>query len=651
MEEGAKMLKLSVDRDSLSSEEIGLLDKMRKNCARKIILATTLAGSGHPGGALSSLDMLLVIYSLANVDPKNPRKPDRDRVVVSHGHISAGVYSVLSEFGFFEEAPFLMEFRRVGSAFAGHVEQVVPGVEWNTGNLGQGLSAACGMAKALKLKNLSSKVFCLMGDGEQQKGQVIEARRWANKYNLNNLIVLIDYNKLQIGGDIQKVMPQNIKEEILATNWNLLEINGHDFNEIFLALKRAITGEVKKPEKPTAILAHTVMGKGISFMENDPKWHGMPLPEELAKKALEELGFDPKEVDELKEKRRSWKVCFPHFPHEPEEVEIKIPQVALYSPQEKTDCRSAYGRFLEALGKENNLPEKPPKVLGLTCDLEGSVKMKGFHKVSPHAFFESGIQEHHTTSVSGALSKEGFLVFFSTFGVFAVDEVYNQLRINELNKTSLKIVSTHLGVDVGEDGPTHQCIDYLGLLFNLPEMEIYLPADPNQTIHILSVVVKRKGDIFVGMGRSKIPLILKENGEPYFDEKYVFTPGKADWLRKGKDGVIICYGNTVKNAIKAWEILKDKGKSVSVLNVASIRPFPEEDILEAVKLGKVLVVEDHFIETGLGMKIASFCALKGLSPKIKLLGHKRPLSSGKPAELFKISEIDEEGIVKNFLIL
>lgn len=641
------MIKIDINKSDLSSQEIESLEASFKRCARRIILATTLAGSGHPGGSLSSLSLLLVLYAIAKVDPNNPRSENRDRIVISHGHISAGVYSVLCEYGFFSEEPFLMEFRKAGSAFAGHVEQSVPGVEWNTGNLGQGLSAACGMAKAIKLKGLNNKVFCLMGDGEQQKGQVIEARRWAVKFGLDNLIVLIDYNKLQIGGDISKVMPQKIKEEILATSWNVIEIDGHNFSEIFKALKKAIENNVEHPENPTAILAHTIMGKGISFMENDHKWHGMALPEELAKKALEELGFDPCELDVLKEKRKNWKVTFPHHPHDPLPIEIKIPKPTVYPSDTKMDCRSAYGNALLKLAKENNLPDKTPKILGLTCDLESSVKMEKFKNFFPSAFFESGIQEHNTATIAGALSKEGFVVFFSTFGVFAVDEVYNQLRLNSLNKTALKVVSTHLGADVGEDGPTHHCIDYLGILFNLPDFEIYIPADPNQTDHIIRYIAKINKNIFVGMGRSKVSIITKEDGSPYFDENYQFTPGKADWIRKGEKGIIITYGTMSQYALSAWEILKNKGIEVSLLNVASIRPLPEEDLLKASEFKNILVVEDHYVETGLGSKIASFFALKKKTLNLRLLGLKGPMSSGNPKELFKLAGLDPENIAKN----
>ena len=384
------MLRLDPQKERLTPEEIEALQEMWRRCARRVILATTLAGCGHPGGSLSSLHMLILLYALIEHDPKTPRRPERDRVVVSHGHISPGVYAVLCEYGYFPEEPFLMEFRRAGSAFGGHVEQSVPGVEWNTGNLGQGLSAACGMARALKLKGIPRRVFCLMGDGEQQKGQVIEARRFAVKFGLNNLCALIDYNRLQIGGRIWRVMPQDVAHEIKATFWNVIEANGHDFNDLYQALRRFLTGEVLCPDKPTAILATTTMGKGISFMEDDEKWHGMALPPELAKKALEELGFDPGELDLLLEKRKNHPVSFPHQPHEPEPVEIDPGEPILYGPEEKTDCRSAYGKALLSLAERNNREGQPPRVLGVTCDLEGLGQDDGLPQAQPRGLPRSG---------------------------------------------------------------------------------------------------------------------------------------------------------------------------------------------------------------------------------------------------------------------
>ena len=194
-------------------------------------------------------------------------------------------------------------------------------------------------------------------------------------------------------------------------------------------------------------------------------------------------------------------------------------------------------------------------VVGFSCDLEGSVKMDGFHKVSDTAFFESGIQEHHTATASGAMSREGFVTFFSTFGTFGVTEVFNQMRLNDINNTNLKLVCTHLGLDVGEDGQTHQCIDYIGLLQNLFGFSIFIPADPNQTDRIIRYVAGRPGNFFVGMGRSKVSPILDESGLPAFAGDYRFVPAKADWLRQGGQAAILAYGPIVHEAVKACEEL------------------------------------------------------------------------------------------------
>ncbi|MCI5145264.1 MAG: transketolase, partial [Candidatus Electrothrix sp. AR3] len=254
-------LKFDPAAKELTAEEIETLKAMRTRCARRILLSTSLAASGHPGGSLSSLDMLLVAYGMINHDPKNPRMAERDRMVESIGHISPGVYSVLAENDYFSEDDFLAGFRRTGSGFPGHVESIVPGVEWDTGNLGQGLSTAVGMAQAFKTKGMSNRVFCLMGDGEQQKGQISEAIRHAVKYKLDNLTVLIDRNRLQICGSTEDIMPQCMQKlyGALGFNTEYLE-DGHDYQAIYQALRESynnISGV------PTVIIANTVMSKGI----------------------------------------------------------------------------------------------------------------------------------------------------------------------------------------------------------------------------------------------------------------------------------------------------------------------------------------------------------------------------------------------------
>jgi transketolase len=641
-------LALNLKSDGLSTEELNRLAAMRQRCARRILLSTTLAASGHPGGSLSALDLLLVTYGLIRHDPARPLWEERDRVVVSMGHISPGVYSVLAEYGYFSEEDFLAGFRRAGSGFPGHVERIVPGVEWDTGNLGQGLSAAVGMALALKMKGSERKVIVFMGDGEQQKGQISEALRFAGKYKLNNLLVIIDRNHLQICGTTTCVMPQEIRASYAASGWNVLYLeDGHDCRKIHRAFSDAYQGRVANPEEPTVIVARTVMSKGISFMENQAKYHGSPLKQDQLAAAFAELGVE-NDFDRFAALRKKPVATHTKMEHAPPAPAILPGEPVVYEPGVMTDCRSAYGKALLGLAEANNIAGAAPKVVGVSCDLEGSVKMGDFRKHSPAAFFEAGIQEHHAATMAGALSREELAVFFSTFGVFAVSEVYNQNRLNDINETGLKVVATHVGLDVGEDGPTHQCIDYLGLLRNLFRFSVFLPADPNQTDRITRYVAAHGGNFFVGMGRSLTPVITREDGTVFFGADYEFRPGKGDWLRRGAGGTIITYGALVPQALAACQQLLEEGVEVGVLNMASLLPLDRQAVIEAARTGPVLTVEDHHVDTGLGAMIGLVLAEEGIAVPFRRLGVSRYGASGKPADLYADQGLDQAGIVRAF---
>lgn len=635
------MFHVDIQQESLTNDQCFQLQAMWRRCAKRIILATTLAGSGHPGGSLSSLHLLLVLYSTIRHRPEDPRWFERDRVVVSMGHISPGVYSVLSEFGYFGEEKFLLEFRRAGSHCAGHVEQTVPGIEWNTGNLGQGLSVGTGLCLAQDRIGLPDKTIVLMGDGEQQKGQVAEARRFATKFGQGNLIGVVDRNHLQIGGCTEDVMRVRVREEYAAAGWNVLYVaDGHDFQGVFKALRRAWNCEGLMSGRPTVLVARTVMGKGISFMEDQAKYHGSPLFADDAGRALEELGFERSELAEWQAARSGHQVEL--LCETPESVcpAVDPGEPIVYEPAVRTDCRSAYGAALKSLAEANNPPGGLPKIMGFSCDLEGSVKMQGLRAVSPEAFIETGIQEHHAAACAAAVTREGLVSFFSTFGVFAVAETYNQYRLSDLNKTNLKVVATHVGLDVGEDGPTHQSIDYFGVLRNLFGFSIFAPADPNQTDRIVRYVTTHSGNHFVGMGRSKLPVVLTGDGRPFFGPDYVFRPGKADWLRRGSRATFLTYGALVPRVLEAQATLGAEELAVGVLNMASLKPLDEEAILEAAALGPVVTVEDHVVYTGLGAAVAQVLVGAGVSQQVLSLGVTDYGSSGKPEDLYRFQGLD-----------
>ncbi len=633
-------LQLTMQSSELSSEELSTLQEMRVRCAKNILLSTSLAGSGHPGGSLSTLDNLLVTYGCMRHDASQPDLEERDRVIMSIGHVSPAVYAILAEYGYFTEADFLSGFRRTGSGFPGHVERIVPGVEWDTGNLGQGLSTAVGLAHGFKIQNRSNKVIVFMGDGEHQKGQIIEAIRYASKYKLDNLIVVIDRNHLQICGTTEEVMPQSIRSLYSTNNWDVKYLeNGHDYNAYFQTFSEAY---LKNDGVPTVIVSRTIMSKGISFMENIPKYHGSPLDRESLAKAMKELGVED-EFEKWDDLRKQPVATATIQQYRAPEVSVSGGEPILYEAGTMLDNRSAYGSALLGLAEANN-HNNNMVIAGISCDLEGSVKMGGFHKHSPRAYMEAGIQEHHAATMAGGLASLGLVTFFSTFGAFAVSEVYNQNRLNDFNHASVKVVATHVGLDVGEDGPTHQCIDYLGLFRNYYRSSVFMPADPNQTDRIIRYIATVPGNVFVGMGRSKTPVITKEDGSVFFDSDYTFQAGKGDWLRTGTDATIVTYGAVVPAVMEAWEILKADGHSVGILNMGSLVPLDKDAVLQAVATGVVVTVEDHHVETGLGSMVATVVAEAGQGIAFKRLGVSQYGGSGKPADLYASQGLDAKSI-------
>ena len=638
-------LQLTMQSSELSSDELHSLQDMRTRCAKNILLSTSLAGSGHPGGSLSSLDNLLVTYGCIRHDAENPGMDERDRVIMSIGHVSPGVYATLAEYGYFKEDDFLTGFRRTGSGFPGHVERIVPGVEWDTGNLGQGLSTAVGLAHGFKIQNKPNRVICFMGDGEQQKGQIIEAIRYASKYKLDNLIVVIDRNHLQICGTTEEVMAQSVRSLYSINNWDVQYLeDGHDQNAYFQTFSEAYQ---KSDGLPTVIVSRTTMGKGISFMENIAKYHGSPLDRESIAKAMAELGVED-EFEKWDALRQNPVDTSTIQSYKEIQQNVKAGKPIVYDAETTLDNRSAYGNALLSLAEANN-SDSNMVITGISCDLEGSVKMGGFHKHSPSAFLEAGIQEHHAATMAGGLSSLGLVTFFSTFGAFAVSEVYNQNRLNDFNHASVKVVATHVGLDVGEDGPTHQCIDYLGLFRNYFRSSVFMPADPNQTDHIIRYVATTPGNMFVGMGRSKMKMICREDGTPFFDENYSFVAGKGDWLRQGHDATIISYGAVTPMVMEAWEMLIDAGHSVAVLNMGSLLPIDEEAVLQAAECGVVLTVEDHHVDTGLGSMVGTILAEAGKGITFQRSGVSQYGGSGKPADLYASQGLDAKSIAAKII--
>lgn len=619
-----------------------LITKIGKQAliARQAILhMTTLSGSGHPGGSMSSIDVLLSIYNTMRHNPDFPDWEERDRMVVSIGHISPAVFSTLGIMGYFPLEEAISQFRAYGSIFEGHIERDVPGVEWSSGNLGQGLSAAVGFAVASRMKKLGNRIYVLMGDGEQQKGQLSEARRFAAKYNLDNLIAIVDYNQLQISGSIHDVMPQNIRKNWESDGWQVMEVNGHDIPLILQTLEDA-----RDATKPVMILAHTTMGKGVSFMENKAKYHGSTLSKDQCAEALGELGM-PNELEKYQAMRDSFKP----MPHSPKiefhpELDLKPGKPVLYSSE--SDCRSAWGKAIADLGKLNQ--NSPNPIVVVDCDLASSVKTSEFHDALPERFLQSGIMEHHAAVMSGAISTMGIQCFWSDFGVFGIDETYNMQRLNDINHTNLKTVVTHVGIDVGADGKTHQCVDYISLARNLYDTRIICPADANQTDRVIRWLIDKPGNYFVTMGRSKLPILKDQDGEIYYGLDYCFEYGKADILRIGDQGTVFACGTPVARAAKAVDALREEGIFLELIAVSCPLEISQDLIAEAARKGPIFSVEDHSIHGGLGSTIADALVASGSSAPLIRCGVDKYPVSGDSEDLFRAFALDHASLKKRF---
>ncbi|HEY3278635.1 MAG TPA: transketolase [Syntrophorhabdaceae bacterium] len=613
------------EKERLTEKESQDLAELSRIAKGDIITMTRLAGSGHPGGSISSLDLYLVLFSYAQLSGEA-----RDRFVISHGHTSPGVYASLARLGHLPAEEVVAFFRKAGSPFEGHVVKGIPYIDWSTGNLGQGLSAGCGFALASKMRGEDSHVYVLMGDGEQQKGQISEARRFAKKFGLSNMTALIDFNGLQISGAIDCVMPQNVIENYLSDGWDVLEIDGHDYDDIYRALKKT-----RNSGSPTCVIARTVMGKGIPLMENKEKYHGSPLNEKEYKEAMSALGIEDGFAEYQVKRRGTWTWRKSILE---KELVVDPGEPITYGNEAKMDNRSAFGKALKDIGERNI--GKGSTVCVFDCDLAGSVKTADFAAAFPQYFFQGGIQEHNTATVSGALSTDGFLTFFADFGAFGIDETYNQQRLNDINNANLKLILTHVGLDVGQDGKTHQCVDYISLAANLHNLKVIVPADPNQTDRAVRYAATTKGNFLIAMGRSRWPVISGSGDKALYDDGYTFEYGKMDIVKEGKDGAIICYGGMVSKGMDISRALEREGLFMGVINMACPKETDEEVMSRLLTLPVIVTYEDHNVLTGIAPCIAAYLLKKGYKGRMESFGVKGYGVSGEAEEAYEAEGLD-----------
>jgi transketolase len=580
---------------------------------------TTRAGSGHPTTCLSMAELAACLFfGEMKYDVRNHANWANDEFVLSKGHAAPILWAAYAEAGIIPIES-LVDLRRISSELEGHPTPRMKWVKAATGSLGQGLSVGVGIALAQKLAKSSGRTFVMMGDGECAEGAVWEAANAAVNFRLKNLIALVDVNRL--GQSDVTMHGHNLaayERKFKAFGWEVHKVNGHDIAGILAALAKS-----RKAGGPAVLLAKTIKGKGVSFLEDKNGWHGKPLKEEELGRALKEIGPMP-EIDSKKYVRPPSRALKPRFKQEYDW------ERTVYTGS--TATRLAYGIALEKLGRANEW------VVALDGDVKNSTYAEKFFGAFPGRSIQSYIAEQNMVGMGLGLSAKGFVPFMATFSAF-LSRAHDQIRMAAYSFANLKFCGSHAGVSIGEDGPSQMGLEDMAVFRPIPGCVVLYPCDAYSTEGCVAAMARHRGLSYLRTTRPATPLLYRR------EETFVIGGSKV--LKKGEADVatVIAAGITVFEALKAWEELRKEGLSIRVIDAYSVQPLDQETIGSEVAgtAGKVVVVEDHFPGGGLGDAVASALAGRG---KLVHLCIKDLPRSGKPAELMDLYGISARHIIK-----
>ncbi|MHB2019724.1 MAG: transketolase [Candidatus Xenobia bacterium] len=602
------------------------LEKLGNQLRIDSIIATTAAGSGHPTSCMSAADLVAaVFFHEMRWDPGNPKAPTRDRFVLSKGHAAPLLYSALHEAGAIPGLQ-LTDLRKFGSPLEGHPSPItLPWVDVATGSLGQGLSAGLGMAVAQRMDGYDSRVYVLLGDGELAEGNVWEAMNLAGHDKVDNLIALLDINAL---GQSDPTMFEHhmdaYKQRCEAFGWDTQVIDGHDMGQILTALEKAR----QRNGKPHAIVARTDKGHGVSFLSGKPGWHGKPLSKAEADKAIEEIKAKGVEGGsgihvERPAPARDGKASGGDG----------APPVPSYKKGESHATREAFGDALAAIGKVH------PEIVALDGDVKNSTYSEKFKKVYPNRFVECFIAEQNMVAMAAGLSTCGKVPFASTFAAF-FSRAYDQIRMAAISQCNVKLVGSHAGVSIGEDGPSQMALEDIAMMRAIPDAAVLYPSDAVSTFRLLEQAVAHRGIVFMRTSRPKTPVIYDANESFPVGGFKVFRPGR------GEQAVVVGAGVTLHQALGAQEALKKDGIEVAVVDLYSVKPLDGDALRRLVSEcgNRVVVVEDHYPEGGLGDAVLS--ALSRAHADVWKVAVTSIPHSGTPDEMLKKYGLDAASIAE-----
>jgi transketolase len=598
-----------------------LLSKLARLVRYYILISTTQAGSGHPTSALSSADLLtgLMFGGAFRFDPARPQDPNNDRLIFSKGHASPLLYALWAAAGELSEED-LMTYRHFGSVLEGHPSVAFRYVDAATGSLGQGLSIGLGMAlNAKRLDHLPYRTYVLIGDSEMAEGSQWESIQLAAHYELDNLIGVLDVNRLgQRGETMYGYDLEAYRRRIEAFGWETLVIDGHDFSQILDAYDRAADGS----GRPSMIIARTVKGKGISFLENRNGWHGKALDKDQLQQALEELG----EVD-----RGVRGEIAPPEDLKPEHAEPQEPGEMAYSRGESVLTRDAYGNALARVGMV------APRVVSLDGEVSNSTRAATFKDRIPERFFEMYIAEQNMVGTALGLACRGKIPFVSTFAAF-LTRAFDQIRMSQYSGANVKFVGSHAGVSIGQDGPSQMGLEDLAMFRTILGGVVLYPCDAVSTERLVEAAADHPGIVYIRTTRGGTPVIYGA------DEKFPIGGSKVLRQSENDAATVVAAGVTLHEALAAYEELKSRNILVRVIDLYSVKPVDRRALREAARAtGRIVTVEDHFAEGGIGDAVRSALADAPV-PVFSLAVRKKP-ESGKPAELLDYEQISRTAIV------
>jgi transketolase len=585
------------------------------------LIATTHAGSGHPTSAMSATELMTGLFfgGAFRYDVANPRHPNNDRIIFSKGHASPLYYSLWAAAGVLSEQD-MLTYRQFGSRLEGHPTVIFPYVEAATGSLGQGLSIGVGLALNAKyLDKLSYRSYVLLGDSEMAEGSQYEAMELAAHYELDNLVAVLDVNRLGQRGETMYGHDLGAYDRrVAAFGWETILVDGHNFDEVLPAFEKALA--VKG--RPVMIIARTLKGKGVSFIEDKNGWHGKALSPEELKQALPELGPVDKGV--------RGKITAPQDLKPPEIPPQPAPPVA-YEPGTSLATRKAYGNALKRLYPQF------PRLVSLDGEVSNSTYAEIFKAAYPERFFEMYIAEQNMVGAALGLACRGQLPFVSTFAAF-LSRAYDQIRMSQYSNANIKFCGSHAGVSIGEDGPSQMGLEDLAMMRAVLGSVVLYPADAVSAEKLVEALARHQGIGYLRTTRMGTPVIYGNAEE--------FAIGGSKVLRQsdGDLATVIAAGVTLFETLKAYDELKAAGIAIRVIDLYSIKPVDEATLKEAAAASKFLVtVEDHYPEGGLGEAVTA--ALATTPVPVYSLAVRRKPKSGKPAELLDYEEISQKSIV------